>query len=156
MMDLIAKKSKVNYGRADVFLPAKAIIAAFQPKPVSSVSPPVADALFSNRFALNNDRTLMTFVASELGGSAGAVVASRLSDIPEWKVLLLEAGPDEPPGADVPSMVAMFLGKFQLDPFPRVRSAAIIYTFKSRYDNEYLECLQSRISFDFYFIVQRK
>ncbi|RLU16896.1 hypothetical protein DMN91_010965 [Ooceraea biroi] len=44
------------------------------------------------------------------GGSAGAVVASRLSDIPEWKVLLLEAGPDEPPGADVPSMVAMFLG----------------------------------------------
>ncbi|XP_036151344.1 glucose dehydrogenase [FAD, quinone]-like isoform X1 [Monomorium pharaonis] len=44
------------------------------------------------------------------GGSAGAVVASRLSDIHEWKVLLLEAGPDEPPGAEVPSMVAMFLG----------------------------------------------
>jgi len=66
----------------------------------------------------------MTFVASELGGSAGAVVASRLSDIPEWKVLLLEAGPDEPPGADVPSMVAMFLGKFQLVPPPsRVHSA---------------------------------
>lgn len=57
----------------------------------------------------------MTFVASELGGTAGAVVASRLSDIPEWKVLLLEAGPDEPPAAEVPSMVAMFLGKFQLD-----------------------------------------
>jgi hypothetical protein len=50
-----------------------------------------------------------------LGGSAGAVVASRLSDISEWKVLLLEAGPDEPPGAEVPSMVAMFLGKLQLD-----------------------------------------
>ncbi|XP_044593925.1 glucose dehydrogenase [FAD, quinone]-like isoform X1 [Cotesia glomerata] len=44
------------------------------------------------------------------GGSAGAVVAARLSDVPEWKVLLLEAGPDEPPGADIPSMVAMFLG----------------------------------------------
>lgn len=45
-----------------------------------------------------------------VGGTAGSVVASRLSDIPEWKVLLLEAGPDEPPGTDIPSMVAMFLG----------------------------------------------
>lgn len=44
------------------------------------------------------------------GGTAGSVVASRLSEQPQWKVLLLEAGSDEPPGADVPSMVAMFLG----------------------------------------------
>lgn len=44
------------------------------------------------------------------GGAAGAALAGRLSDIPEWRVLLLEAGPDEPPGAEVPSMVAMFLG----------------------------------------------
>lgn len=40
------------------------------------------------------------------GGSAGAVVASRLSEIPNWSVLLLEAGPDENEISDVPSLAA--------------------------------------------------
>lgn len=40
------------------------------------------------------------------GGSAGAVVAARLSEIPSWNVLLLEAGPDENEISDVPSLAA--------------------------------------------------
>ncbi|XP_071050377.1 glucose dehydrogenase [FAD, quinone]-like [Onthophagus taurus] len=47
------------------------------------------------------------------GGSAGAVVASRLSEIPNWNVLLLEAGPDENEVTDVPSLAAYLqLGEF--------------------------------------------
>ena len=40
------------------------------------------------------------------GGSAGAVVANRLSEVTGWSILLIEAGPDENPITDVPSLAA--------------------------------------------------
>lgn len=55
------------------------------------------------------------------GGSAGAVVASRLSEIANWTVLLLEAGDDENEISDIPllagyTQLSNFDWKYQTSP----------------------------------------
>merc|ERR1711962_514741 len=57
------------------------------------------------------------------GGSAGAVVANRLSEISGWRVLLLEAGEDESEASDVPILanslqMGVFDWKYQPLPQP--------------------------------------
>ncbi|KAK9304106.1 hypothetical protein QLX08_004466 [Tetragonisca angustula] len=43
-------------------------------------------------------------------GAGGAAVAGRLSEVEKWKVLLIEAGPDEPAGAEIPGNLLLYLG----------------------------------------------
>lgn len=42
------------------------------------------------------------------GGSAGCVLASRLSEVQDWNILLLEAGGDEPFLMDIPALFMAF------------------------------------------------
>ncbi|XP_045770259.1 glucose dehydrogenase [FAD, quinone]-like isoform X2 [Maniola jurtina] len=49
------------------------------------------------------------------GGTAGSVVAARLSENPQWKVLLIEAGGDEPIPSSVPAWVTAYWGRKDTD-----------------------------------------
>lgn len=59
------------------------------------------------------------------GGSAGSIMAAKLSEIAEWNVLLLEAGPDEPYLSDVPML------------FPTLQQSDLDWKFKTEKSDSY-------------------
>ncbi|XP_036326294.1 glucose dehydrogenase [FAD, quinone]-like [Rhagoletis pomonella] len=44
------------------------------------------------------------------GGTAGSAAAARLSEVAQWKVLVIETGDDEPIGSQVPSLSLDYIG----------------------------------------------
>lgn len=65
------------------------------------------------------------------GGSAGAVLANRLSENPTWNVLLLEAGPDEFTVSDMPIM------------FPALQMSPLDWQFKSEPGDNYCKAMKN-------------
>ncbi|KAL3271313.1 hypothetical protein HHI36_021802 [Cryptolaemus montrouzieri] len=63
------------------------------------------------------------------GGSAGAVMANRLSENPNWNVLLVEAGPDEISLTDMPLM------------FPSLQLSPLDWQFKTEPGDHYCKAM---------------
>lgn len=64
------------------------------------------------------------------GGSAGATIASRLTENDKWNVLLLEAGPDETFLSELPML------------FPALQQTNLDWKFKTEYSGEYCLALE--------------
>ncbi|GJQ78194.1 hypothetical protein Trydic_g2524 [Trypoxylus dichotomus] len=66
------------------------------------------------------------------GGSAGSVLANRLSENPDWDILLLEAGPDEEAISDIPLM------------FPALQLSPLDWKFKTEPSDGYCLAMKGK------------
>ncbi|XP_062559063.1 glucose dehydrogenase [FAD, quinone]-like [Armigeres subalbatus] len=64
------------------------------------------------------------------GGSAGSAVAARLSEVCDWDVLLLEAGPDETDISDIPYV------------FPVLQKSKLDWQFKTVANSSFCQAMQ--------------
>ncbi|XP_014211397.1 glucose dehydrogenase [FAD, quinone]-like [Copidosoma floridanum] len=70
---------------------------------------------FDSQFVNNNEKTISKYDFIIVGGgAAGCVIANRLSEIKNWKILVLEAGDEEPILAEMPAAV-QFVSQSSVD-----------------------------------------
>ncbi|KAK9299907.1 hypothetical protein QLX08_007211 [Tetragonisca angustula] len=93
-----------------IYCPPNSVLSVCQPPILMFVT------LVANLFSHSEDSYPNEDIEKEYdfiivgAGSAGCVVANRLSEVKQWKILLLEAGIEEPEVADIPSFMATVAG----------------------------------------------
>lgn len=101
----LGRTEEVRYLLASLLLIFRALIILYRPDIVDRENRVVPTPL-------SRLRSTYDFVIIG-GGSAGSVLANRLSENGNWSILLIEAGPNEPYLSDVPAM----FGKLQRTPY---------------------------------------